>query len=336
MGIFIEKSRGERTGDASTILFPNYVQSVQKQELIEKAKSFKEGSMVSWNSSGGTARGKIVHIMREGVLGVPDSKFKINAQPDDPAVLIQLYRDGEETETFVGHKMSTLSGASSMSKESPTMNTVHVDSVMGGKKKKKKKAMDANGLEIEIELEEDEMEDEEEDVEMAMGGYGYDMSEKPKKKVTKHAMHDQQSHGSWAGGGGSGSGGSGSDSGKFKRESQKRPVSSVAREIKNDPAYQKMPSKIYAEAYVQPMLSLNDIEDNYGMDTGVSIVSYALSNLGSYKGDTARRVKSELKAMLKPNKGKTNNFIAQMPSTDEPGYIGNEGIDFDSGQGRFI
>jgi hypothetical protein len=334
MGIFIEKSRGERTGDASTILFPNYVQSVQKQELIEKAKSFKEGSMVSWNSSGGTARGKIVHIMREGVLGVPDSKFKINAQPDDPAVLIQIYRDGEETETFVGHKMSTLSGASSMSKESPTMNTVHVDSVMGGKKKKKK-AMDANGVEIEIEVDGEE-EDEEEEVEMAMGGYGYDMSEKPKKKVTKHAMHDQQSHGSWAGGGGSGSGGSGSDSGKFKRESQKRPVSSIAREIKNDPAYQKMPSKIYAEAYVQPMLSLNDIEDNYGMDTGVSIVSYALSNLGSYKGDTARRVKSELKAMLKPNKGKTNNFIAQRPSMDEPQYIGNEGIDFDSGQGRFI
>ena len=303
MGIFIEKSRGERTGDASTILFPNYMESVQKQELIQKAKDLKSGDFVSWNSSGGTARGKIVHIMREGVLGVPDSKFKINAQPDDPAVLIQLYRDGEETETFVGHKMSTLSGASSMSKESPTMNTVHVDSVMGGKKKKKK-AMDANGVEIEIEVDEDE-----EEVEMAMGGYGYDMSEKPKKKVIKHAMHDQQSHGSWAGGGGSGSGGSGSGSGKFKRESQKRPVSSVAREIKNDPAYQKMPSKIYAEAYVQPMLSLNDIEDNYGVDTGVSIVSYALSNLSSYRGDTARRVKSELKAMLKPNKGKTNNFI---------------------------
>jgi hypothetical protein len=151
MGIFIEKSRGERTGDASTILFPNYMESVQKQELIQKAKDLKSGDFVSWNSSGGTARGKIVHIMREGVLGVPDSKFKINAQPDDPAVLIQLYRDGEETETFVGHKMSTLSGASSMSKESPTMNTVHVDSVMGGKKKKKK-AMDANGVEIEIEV----------------------------------------------------------------------------------------------------------------------------------------------------------------------------------------
>ena len=206
MGIFIEKSRGERSGDASTILFPSYSESVQKQELIQKAKHLKTGDMVSWNSSGGTARGKITHIMREGILGVPDSKFKIKAEPDDPAVLIQIYRNGEETDTFVGHKMSTLRGSSSMAKESPTMNTVHVDSVMGGKKKKKK-AMDANGVEIEIEV--DGEEENEEEVEMAMGGYGYDMPEKPKKKVIKHAMHDQQSHGYWAGGG-SGSGGSGS------------------------------------------------------------------------------------------------------------------------------
>lgn len=156
--------------------------SVQKQELIEKAKNFKEGSMVSWNSSGGTARGKIVHIMREGVLGVPDSKFKINAQPDDPAVLIQLYRDGEETETFVGHKMSTLRG-DGMEKSQPSMGAIHVDAVMGGKKKKKKKAMDVNGMEIEVEVEdEEELEDEEEEVEMAMGGYGYDMPKKPKKQ----------------------------------------------------------------------------------------------------------------------------------------------------------
>lgn len=306
MGIFIEKSRGERTGDASTILFPNYMQSVQKQELIQKAKNLKTGDFVSWNSSGGTARGKIIRIVRDGKINVPDSSFTINGTEDDPAVLIQLYRAGKEADVQVGHKMSTLTQIESMEKAQPSMGAVHQDTIMGGKKKKKK-AMDANGVEIEIEV--DGEKEEEEEVEMAMGGYGYDMSEKPKKKVTKHAMHDQQTHGSWSGGGGSGSGGSGSDSGKFKRESQKRPVSSVAREIKNDPAYQKMPSKIYAEAYVQPMLSLNDIEDNYGMDTGVSIVSYALSNLGSYKGDTARRVKSELKAMLKPNKGKTNNFI---------------------------
>ena len=182
MGIFIEKSRGERTGDASTILFPSYSQSVQKQELIQKAKNLKTGDFVSWNSSGGTARGKIVRIVRDGKINVPDSSFTINGTEDDPAVLIQLYRAGKEADVQVGHKMSTLTQIESMEKAEPTMNTVHVDSVMGGKKKKKKKAMDANGLEIEIELEEDEMEDEEEeDVEMAMGGYGYNMPKKDKK-----------------------------------------------------------------------------------------------------------------------------------------------------------
>jgi hypothetical protein len=182
MGIFIERSRGERTGDASTILFPSYSQSVQKQELIQKAKDLKVGSFVSWNSSGGTARGKIVRIVRDGKINVPDSSFTINGTEDDPAVLIQLYRAGKEADVQVGHKMSTLTQIESMEKAEPTMNTVHVDSVMGGKKKKKKKAMDANGLEIEIELEEDEMEDEEEeDVEMAMGGYGYNMPKKDKK-----------------------------------------------------------------------------------------------------------------------------------------------------------
>ena len=183
MGIFIERSRGERTGDASTILFPSYSQSVQKQELIQKAKDLKTGDFVSWNSSGGTARGKIIRIVRDGKINVPDSSFTINGTEDDPAVLIQLYRAGKEADVQVGHKMSTLTQIESMEKSQPTMNTVHVDAVMGGKKKKKKKAMDVNGMEIEVEVEdEEELEDEEEEVEMAMGGYGYDMPKKPKKQ----------------------------------------------------------------------------------------------------------------------------------------------------------
>jgi hypothetical protein len=182
MGIFIERSRGERTGDASTVLFPSYSQSVQKQELIQKAKDLKTGDFVSWNSSGGTARGKIVRIVRDGKINVPDSSFTINGTEDDPAVLIQLYRAGKEADVQVGHKMSTLTQIESMEKSQPTMGAVHVDAVMGGKKKKKKKAMDVNGMEIEVEVEEEELEDEEEEVEMAMGGYGYDMPKKPKKQ----------------------------------------------------------------------------------------------------------------------------------------------------------
>ena len=68
----------------------------------------KVGDFVEWNSSGGMARGRIEHIMREGTLGVPDSDFSIDATEEDPAALIRIYRDGEETETLVGHRFSTL------------------------------------------------------------------------------------------------------------------------------------------------------------------------------------------------------------------------------------
>jgi hypothetical protein len=75
---------------------------------MKKATSVAQGDMVSWNSSGGTARGKVIRVVREGKINVPDSSFEINAEEGDPAVLIQLYRDGKPTDTKVGHKMSTL------------------------------------------------------------------------------------------------------------------------------------------------------------------------------------------------------------------------------------
>lgn len=70
--------------------------------------ALKVGDFVEWNSSGGMARGQIEHIMREGTLGIPDSEFSINATPEDPAALIRIFRDGEATETLVGHRFSTL------------------------------------------------------------------------------------------------------------------------------------------------------------------------------------------------------------------------------------
>jgi hypothetical protein len=70
------------------------------------------GDFVEWDSSGGTARGRVEHVMREGVLGIPDSDFSITAEEGDPAILIRVYnevRDGwQATETLVGHKSSEL------------------------------------------------------------------------------------------------------------------------------------------------------------------------------------------------------------------------------------
>jgi len=72
-----------------------------------------EGDFVQWDSSGGTARGRIEHVMREGTLGVPGTEFSIDATSEDPAALIRIYSEGDEgwepTEVLVGHKFSTLS-----------------------------------------------------------------------------------------------------------------------------------------------------------------------------------------------------------------------------------
>ena len=76
------------------------------------ADELTEGDFVRWDSSGGTAQGRIEHIMREGTLGVPGTEFSIDATPEDPAALIRIYSEGdngwEATETMVGHKFSTL------------------------------------------------------------------------------------------------------------------------------------------------------------------------------------------------------------------------------------
>lgn len=70
------------------------------------------GDFVSWNSSGGRARGRIVRIVRDGTINVPNSDFTIEGTEDDPAALIRIFReeeDGwEDTDVLVGHKFSTL------------------------------------------------------------------------------------------------------------------------------------------------------------------------------------------------------------------------------------
>jgi hypothetical protein len=54
-----------------------------------------------------------------------------------------------------------------------------------------------------------------------------------------------------------------------------------------------------AKPYLDAMGSLENISDNYMFDSGVSVVSYFLANAGTWRGDTARMVKAELKKRLK-------------------------------------
>lgn len=93
-----------------------YLAMLNDQERIEKAfeelqKAYKPkvGDMVTWNSSGGKATGKVTKIVSNGSMSVPDTSFTLNGTEENPAVMIKLYRDGEPTDVMVGHKAGTLS-----------------------------------------------------------------------------------------------------------------------------------------------------------------------------------------------------------------------------------
>ena len=74
------------------------------------------GDYVTWNSSGGEAYGQIDRIERDGEINVPGTDFSITGTADDPAALIEVYREGEDgwspSGTLVGHKFSTLTRVS--------------------------------------------------------------------------------------------------------------------------------------------------------------------------------------------------------------------------------
>lgn len=54
-----------------------------------------------------------------------------------------------------------------------------------------------------------------------------------------------------------------------------------------------------AVPYLRAMRTLSSVRDNYGLDSGESIVLYFLANAAQFKGPDARRIKAELKAALK-------------------------------------
>lgn len=78
-----------------------------------------------------------------------------------------------------------------------------------------------------------------------------------------------------------------------------RKLSVIAAEIKAD--WSKIGKGVspYAKPYLDAMAELYSINDNYYEDSGDSVVAYFLVNAMSWKGEVAKRVKAELKAMLK-------------------------------------
>ena len=71
-----------------------------------------------------------------------------------------------------------------------------------------------------------------------------------------------------------------------------RPIYQIANEIRKD--WKKVSP--YAEPYLDAMGHIDDINDDYYLDSAKSVVLYFLSNATGWRGDTARRIKSELKS----------------------------------------
>ena len=53
-----------------------------------------------------------------------------------------------------------------------------------------------------------------------------------------------------------------------------------------------------AEPYLKAMQELTDINGRYYEDSAASVVRYFLSNASTWRGEDAKRIKAELKAML--------------------------------------
>jgi hypothetical protein len=72
-----------------------------------------------------------------------------------------------------------------------------------------------------------------------------------------------------------------------------RSIREIAREIR------KVWEKPYfgAVPYLQAMHALDSIGDDYGADSGKSVVLYFLSNATTWRGEDARRIKAELKGL---------------------------------------
>jgi hypothetical protein len=76
-----------------------------------------------------------------------------------------------------------------------------------------------------------------------------------------------------------------------------RSLSTIANDIRVDwikPYFGAVP-------YIDAMESLNTIRDSYYYDDASDIVRYFLANATTWKGETARAIKAELKSMLKGN-----------------------------------
>ena len=79
-----------------------------------------------------------------------------------------------------------------------------------------------------------------------------------------------------------------------------KPLKEYALEIRNDwESRRKNGVHPTAVPYLRAMQTMDQIEGCYHLDSGTYIVSYFLGNATSWHGETAKRIKAELKDIIK-------------------------------------
>jgi hypothetical protein len=74
-----------------------------------------------------------------------------------------------------------------------------------------------------------------------------------------------------------------------------RPIFEIVKEIRQD--WKNV--NFGAKPYLSAMNCLDNITDKYGEDSAKSVIAYFLANAGTWRGETAKRVKAELNKMIK-------------------------------------
>lgn len=101
---------------------PTLLGANQATRLIQAASAFArkatadevaEGVFVSWVVGDETYYGRIEYVMTEGMFGIPESEYSIEASAEDPAILIRLFEQSEtgweEEEYLIGARASQVS-----------------------------------------------------------------------------------------------------------------------------------------------------------------------------------------------------------------------------------
>lgn len=78
-----------------------------------------------------------------------------------------------------------------------------------------------------------------------------------------------------------------------------RSTAEIAREIKSIWGKQKNGVNYAAKPYLDAMLHLSNPSDNFGADSGKSVVLYFLCNVSTFRGPEAKALKDELKKIYK-------------------------------------